>query len=42
VLSITDDSFTYSRKPESIAREARLDRLYGIRTSLPAAAMSSE
>ncbi|MBV8307489.1 MAG: IS1634 family transposase [Gammaproteobacteria bacterium] len=38
-LSITDDSFTYSRKPESIAREARLDGLYVIRTSLPAAAM---
>jgi Transposase DDE domain len=41
-LSITDDSFTYSRKPESIAREARLDGLYVIRTSLPTAAMTSE
>jgi hypothetical protein len=41
-LRITDDSFTYSRKPESIAREARLDGLYVIRTSLPAAAMTSE
>jgi len=41
-LSITDDSFTYSRTPESIAREARLDGLYVIRTSLPAAAMASE
>jgi hypothetical protein len=41
-LSITDDSFTYSRKPESIAREARLDGLYVVRTSLPPAAMSSE
>ena len=40
-LSITDDSFTYSRKPESIARESRLDGLYVIRTSLPAAAMDS-
>ena len=39
-LSITDDSFTYGRKPESIAREARLDGLYVIRTSLPAAAMT--
>ena len=41
-LNITDDSFTYSRKPESIAREARLDGLYVIRTSLSAAAMTRE
>jgi Transposase DDE domain len=41
-LSITDDSFTFSRKPDSIAREARLDGLYVIRTSLPAEAMSAE
>jgi hypothetical protein len=27
-LTITDDSFTYRRKPESIAGEARLDGLY--------------
>src|SRR5580692_11374237 len=27
-LSITEDSFTYSRKSDSIAREARLDGLY--------------
>ena len=35
-LSITADSFAYSRKLDSIAREARLDGLYVIRTSLPA------
>jgi len=40
-LSITDDSFVYHRKPESIASEARLDGLYVIRTNLPAAAMSA-
>lgn len=41
-LTITDDSFAYSRKPESIAREARLDGLYVIRTSLPAETMNAE
>ena len=41
VLTITDDSFTYSRRSESIAREARLDGLYVIRTSLAADAMSA-
>ena len=41
-LSITDDSFAYSRKPDSIAREARLDGLYVIRTSLPAETMSAD
>ena len=41
-LTITDDSFSYSRKPESIAREARLDGLYVIRTSLPAETMNAE
>lgn len=40
-LTITDDSFVYSRKPESIAREARLDGLYVIRTSVPKDAMSA-
>ena len=40
-LTITDDSFVYSRKPESIAREARLDGLYAIRTSVPKEAMSA-
>ena len=41
-LTITDDSFSHSRKTESIAREARLDGLYVIRTSLPAEAMNAE
>ena len=40
-LSITDDGFAYHRKPESIAREARLDGLYVIRTSLPAETMGA-
>ena len=33
------DSFTYSRKPDSIAAEAALDGLYIIRTSVPTAQM---
>src|SRR5271166_3764908 len=41
-LSITENSFSYTRRDDSIAREARLDGLYVIRTSLPAAAMSAE
>lgn len=41
-LSIGDDSFAYSRKSDSIAREARLDGLYVIRTSLPAETMSAD
>jgi hypothetical protein len=40
-LKITDDGFTYRRKPDSIAAEARLDGLYVVRTSLPADAMSA-
>jgi hypothetical protein len=39
-LTITDTSFSYQRKAESIAGEALLDGLYVIRTSVPAAAMS--
>jgi Transposase DDE domain len=41
-LSITDDSFAYRRKPDSIAREARLDGLYVIRTSVPVETMSAK
>jgi hypothetical protein len=41
-LSITEDSFSYARRDASIAREGRLDGLYVIRTSVPAAAMSAE
>jgi hypothetical protein len=40
-LKIADDSFSYRRKPDSIAAEARLDGLYVVRTSLPADAMSA-
>ena len=35
-LDIKDDAFSYRRKQASIAREAALDGLYVIRTSLPA------
>ena len=41
-LDISDHSFTYSRKPDGIAREARLDGLYVIRTSLPTETMSAD
>ena len=34
-LHITDHSFRYTRNPDSIAREAALDGLYIVRTSLP-------
>ena len=34
-LEITEESFGYRRKPETIAREAALDGLYIVRTSLP-------
>ena len=34
-LDISDHSFRYSRNPDSIAREAALDGLYIVRTSLP-------
>ncbi len=33
-ITITDDSFTYQRKAQSIAAEAALDGLYVVRTSL--------
>ena len=35
-LDIAETSFSYRRKPESIAAEAALDGLYIVRTSLPA------
>jgi hypothetical protein len=41
-LTITDDSFTYRRKPESIAREAKLDGVYVVRTSMPAETLSAD
>ena len=40
-LTITETSFSYRRRADSIAREARLDGIYVIRTSLPADAMSA-
>jgi hypothetical protein len=41
-LTITEDSFAYRRKPESIAREAKLDGLYVVRTNLPAETLSAD
>ena len=41
-LTITGDSFAYRRKPESVAREAKLDGLYVVRTNLPAEALSAD
>ena len=40
-LTITDDSFVYHRKPQSIDGEARLDGIYVVRTSVPAESMSA-
>jgi hypothetical protein len=40
-LTITETSFTFRRRAETIAREARLDGIYVIRTSLSAEAMSA-
>jgi hypothetical protein len=34
-LTITEDSFTFTRNPEAIAAEAALDGIYVLRTSLP-------
>lgn len=41
-LTITDSSFAYRRKADTIAAEARLDGLYVIRTNLPKDAFSAE
>ena len=41
-LDIADHSFGYRRNPESIAREAALDGLYIVRTSLTAAELDAE
>ena len=41
-LVIADGSFTFSRKTEAIAAEARLDGIYVIRTSLPTDKIGSE
>ena len=42
VLDIKDKSFGYRRDAESIAREAALDGLYVVRTSLPASELDAE
>jgi len=41
-ISIEDASFTFRRKEDEIAAEARLDGLYVIRTSLPKEAIGAE
>ena len=41
-LDISDESFAYRRKQESITAEAALDGLYVVRTSLPAEEMDAE
>ena len=40
-LVITDNSFAFQRRHDKIEREARLDGIYVIRTSLPAETMSA-
>jgi hypothetical protein len=40
-LTITETRFTFRRRVETIAREARLDGIYVISTSLSAEAMSA-
>ncbi len=41
-VRITDDALSWRRNDAGIAAEARLDGLYVIRTSVPAAAMTAE
>ena len=41
-ITITDEGFSYQRRQEAIAAEARLDGLYVIRSNLPQEAMSAE
>ncbi|MGO9060237.1 MAG: hypothetical protein ACLQU2_23080 [Candidatus Binataceae bacterium] len=41
-LTIAEDSFSFVRDDPSIAREAALDGIYVIRTSVPAAGLSSD
>ena len=42
VLDIKDDSFGYRRDAESIPRQAALDGLYVVRTSLPESELDAE
>ena len=41
-LTIEDDSFSYQRQEDQIAKEAALDGLYVVRTSLPQETLSAE
>lgn len=41
-ITITDTSFTYARKPASIAAEAALDGIYVLRTSVPEDVLGAE
>ncbi len=41
-ITITEDSFSYRRREQAIAAEARLDGLYVIRSNLPKQAMSAD
>src|SRR6185369_2351525 len=41
-LTITDASFTYRRRNDAIAAEARLDGIYVIRTNVPETALTAE
>jgi DDE family transposase len=41
-ITITEDLFTFSRNPDSIAAEAALDGIYMLRTSLPAEALADD
>jgi hypothetical protein len=41
-ITITENSFSYRRKTDSIAAEARLDGIYVVRTNVPAETLSAE
>jgi len=41
-LTITETSFAWRRREDAIAREARLDGIYVIRTNVPATALTAE
>ena len=41
-IEIGEAQFAFRRKPDAIAREARLDGVYVVRTSVPAAALDAD
>ncbi|MBK1671331.1 IS1634 family transposase [Rhodovibrio sodomensis] len=41
-ITITENSFSYRRKTDSIAAEARMDGIYVVRTNVPAESLSAE